>query len=110
QVSTEVASKLVESCLSLGLVNALSFKLLYQQITDDTVAQSGQTLAQQPSAKTQLDLRKLTRLQLDHLGINLAADEQIACSYGDRRYYSYRQQTHEGRPATGRMAMIIAKR
>ncbi|MGM8886419.1 polyphenol oxidase family protein [Psychrobacter sp. 1U2] len=58
--------------------------------------------------KIKLNLPKLAAAQLAHLGVQIANDTAIACSYEDTSYYSYRRQTHLQQPATGRMALIIA--
>lgn len=58
--------------------------------------------------KVKIDIVKLARLELEHLGISVINDS-VACSYQDANLYSYRAQTHAAKPATGRMAMIVAK-
>lgn len=59
--------------------------------------------------KVMLNLPKLAAAQLVHLGVQVANDTAIDCSYEDTSYYSYRRQTHLQQPATGRMALIIVR-
>ncbi len=61
------------------------------------------------ASKVKLDLPKLAAYQLEYLGITVANETPIACSYDDASYYSYRRQTHLQQPATGRMALIIVR-
>jgi copper oxidase (laccase) domain-containing protein len=56
-----------------------------------------------------LNLPKLAAAQLEHLGVNVANNTAIDCSYDDINYYSYRRQTHLQQPATGRMALLIVR-
>lgn len=111
EVSKEVADTLTTGCIKLGLVSLNSFEALYNEITASGY-NAQQTLTRQAATdaagKVHLDLPKLAALQLEHAGIQLYSDK-IPCSYSDQQYYSYRQQTHEGRAATGRMALLIAK-
>lgn len=62
------------------------------------------------ASKVKLDLPKLAATQLDYLGITIANEGSIACSYGDPSYYSYRRQTHLQQSATGRMALVIVRK
>lgn len=59
--------------------------------------------------KIKLDLPKLAADQLTTAGVTLCTELPVSCSYADRRYYSYRRQTHLQQPATGRMALIIVR-
>ncbi|MBH0085276.1 laccase domain-containing protein [Psychrobacter sp. SCQQ22] len=59
--------------------------------------------------KIKLDLPKLAAMQLETAGVTVINDLPVDCSYADSRYYSYRRQTHLQQPATGRMALVIAR-
>lgn len=59
--------------------------------------------------RVKLNLPKLAAAQLEHLGVQIANDTAIDCSYEDIHYYSYRRQTHLQQPATGRMALVIVR-
>lgn len=59
--------------------------------------------------KVFFDLPKLAAHQLLSAGVTLKSSLPVPCSYSDTRYYSYRRQTHLQQPATGRMALIIAR-
>ena len=59
--------------------------------------------------KVFFDLPKLAAHQLLSAGVTLKTSLPVPCSYSDTRYYSYRRQTHLQQPATGRMALIIAR-
>lgn len=59
--------------------------------------------------KIKLDLPKLAAMQLETAGVTVINDLPVDCSYANSRYYSYRRQTHLQQPATGRMALVIAR-
>lgn len=104
EVGADVVDKLVTGCLEHQLVEAMDASQLRQMLTNSANKEST------ARDKYWLDLPKLTQLQLTHLGITVASDNVIECSYANTdRYYSYRRQTHEHRPATGRMALVIAR-
>lgn len=110
EVGADVIDKLMSGCASRqGLTKAeiTKLKAAICKRADKTYNNTGQSAGQ--SDKYWLDLPKLARLQLAAQGIDLANDNPIPCSYEDSRYYSYRQQTHEGRAATGRMALVIVR-
>ena len=98
EVNTDVRYKLFAGCKEN---QALSEKQL-----DDFVA-----LFSIPSQddKIKLDLPKLAAMQLETAGVTVINDLPVDCSYADSRYYSYRRQTHLQQPATGRMALVIAR-
>ncbi|AAZ19106.1 conserved hypothetical protein [Psychrobacter arcticus 273-4] len=98
EVNTDVRDKLLAGCKEN---QALSEKQL-----DDFVA-----LFSIPSHddKIKLDLPKLAAIQLEAAGVTVINDLPVDCSYADSRYYSYRRQTHLQQPATGRMALVIAR-
>ncbi|MBH0064611.1 polyphenol oxidase family protein [Psychrobacter sp. SZ93C1] len=98
EVNTDVRDKLLAGCKEN---QALSEKQL-----DDFVA-----LFSIPSqdVKIKLDLPKLAAMQLETAGVTVINDLPVDCSYADSRYYSYRRQTHLQQPATGRMALVIAR-
>lgn len=116
EVGGEVVDKLVNGCLTRQLVGTIAEPKLRQLISrDQRIAESDLsiTIANEGSNsdhKQWLDLPKLASIQLQALGIKVVPDNIIDCSYSDHRYYSYRRQTHQKRPATGRMALVIMRR
>ena len=76
---------------------ALRYDELYQNIITD-----------KDDDKCLIDIVKLTKLQLSHLNITVINDT-VPCSYANPKYYSYRQQIHAKKSATGRMATVIVK-
>lgn len=110
EVGTDVIDKLMSGCASrqgLSESESTRLKAAICKRVDKAHNNAGQSVG--PSDKYWLDLPKLARLQLEAQGIDLANDNNIPCSYEASRYYSYRQQTHEGRTATGRMALVIVR-
>jgi hypothetical protein len=106
EVGGEVVDKLLAGCAQRQGLTAAETSYLRASICQAvTKAESTDEL----TAKYWLDLPKLARLQLEAQGIQLADDNDIPCSYAEPNYYSYRQQTHERRPATGRMALVIVR-
>lgn len=106
EVGGEVVDKLLAGCAHRqGLTAAETSRLRASICQPVTKAESTDEL----TVKYWLDLPKLARLQLEAQGIQLADDKDIPCSYAEPNYYSYRQQTHERRPATGRMALVIVR-
>lgn len=65
-------------------------------------------LMQTRGEKALLDVGGIARKQLFALGISVInADSN--CTYQNTHYYSHRRATHQKKPATGRMAFVIAK-
>lgn len=60
-------------------------------------------------SKVNIDLPKLAVYQLLSGDVKIGNKEPYLCSYANDYYYSYRRQTHLQQPATGRMALIIAR-
>ena len=106
EVGGEVVDKLMAGCAHRQGLTAAETSSLRASICK-AVYKAGHTA--ELADKYWLDLPKLARLQLEAQGIRLKDDNDIPCSYGDPHYYSYRQQTHERRPATGRMALVIVR-
>ncbi|WP_201551769.1 polyphenol oxidase family protein [Psychrobacter fjordensis] len=98
EVNTDVRDKLLAGCKEN--------QILSETQLDDFVA-----LFSIPSQddKIKLDLPKLAAMQLETAGVTVINDLPVDCSYADSRYYSYRRQTHLQQPATGRMALVIAR-
>ena len=96
EIDNNLASTIINGVIDKSLLD-LSFDELYQQIIMDKL-----------DGKCLIDIVKLTKLQLAHLNIELI-NHNISCSYDTPNLYSYRQQTHAKKSATGRMAMIIIK-
>lgn len=74
-----------------------------------TLSSTKNSIAKQSTNKVKLNLPKIARAQLEKLAIEVTNESPSACSYGDSHYYSYRRQTHQQQPATGRMALVIAR-
>ena len=104
EVNTDVRDKLLAGCIenhALAQQHIDDFVTLFS-IPSDSDSDSD-------SDKVKLDLPKLAAAQLETVGVTVTKNETVACSYGDSRYYSYRRQTHLQQPATGRMALVIAR-
>lgn len=97
EINKELANKILDLVCANNLV-IVNHDDLYQLIISDS----------QDNDKCLIDLDKLTRLQLDKLGVQVANESSI-CTYTDPRFYSYRAQTHAKKRATGRMATLIVK-
>lgn len=132
EVGIEIYEQLRNGCLANHLLSSAEidqFMPLFCAAVDDTQNnceknRDKQSSAHQPlqkitdkslnistvkTAKLKVNLPKIAADQLKYLGITLANDSLIGCSYADTRYYSYRRQTHLQQPATGRMALIIVR-
>lgn len=96
EIDKALANDIINGVIDKNLVD-LTFDELYQAIIVD-----------KENDKCLIDIVKLTRLQLAHLNIAVMNDE-VPCSYDMPNLYSYRQQTHAKKRATGRMAMVIVK-
>lgn len=103
EIDKILAHHIIKSVSDQHLVS-LSADELYQEIIQEV---NGKNNGEQAD-KCQIDLVKLTKLQLAHLGIELIHHD-VLCSYDTPNLYSYRQQTHAHQPHTGRMATIIMK-
>lgn len=96
EIDKTLAHTIISSVIDKQLVN-LTFDELYQTIIVD-----------KENEKCLIDIVKLTRLQLTHLNIMVVNDD-VPCSYDKANLYSYRQQTHAKKRATGRMALVIVR-
>lgn len=97
EITKELADKIVNLVCISDLVGMDNDKL-YQAIITDS----------QDDDKCLINIDKLTRLQLENLGVQVV-NESSLCTYTNPRFYSYRAQTHAKKSATGRMATIIVK-
>ena len=95
EIDKTLAHDIITQVVDKKLV-ALRYDELYQQIITDK------------GDKCLMDIVKLTQLQLVYLNIALINDNP-PCSYANPKYYSYRQQIHAKKSATGRMATVIVK-
>lgn len=98
EVNTDVRDKLFAGCKenqALSETQLDDFVVLFSIPSQDE--------------KIKLDLPKLAAMQLETAGVTVINDLPVDCSYADSRYYSYRRQTHLQQPATGRMALVIAR-
>lgn len=95
EIDKTLAHDIITQVVDKKLV-ALRYDELYQQIITDK------------GDKCLMDIVKLAQLQLVHLNITLINDNP-PCSYANPKYYSYRQQIHAKKSATGRMATVIVK-
>ncbi|MGP5549561.1 polyphenol oxidase family protein [Psychrobacter namhaensis] len=124
EVGVQVRDQLLKGCIentSLTKASIDSFDQRYAIHSDD-VSKNGSKAPHLPETvdkatihatsaakKIKLNLPKLAADQLSSAGVRLAHETLIHCSYADDRYYSYRRQTHLQQPATGRMALVIAR-
>ena len=112
QVNAEVAERLLTGCVDNRLLapEAIdNFQSWFCKCVDTDTDTDTDTDANNWAGKLNLDLPKIAAAQLQLLNISVANELPVACSYDDSRYYSYRRQTHRQQPATGRMALIIAR-
>lgn len=100
EIDMALARNIVNGVIEKNLVD-LTFDELYQAIIEEKVGGYDHQ-------KCLIDIVKLTRLQLAHLNIEVVNDD-VPCSYDMPNLYSYRQQTHAQKRATGRMATLIAR-
>ncbi|MDO5651906.1 MAG: polyphenol oxidase family protein [Moraxella sp.] len=98
EVSYELARRIVDDCVRQRLVEPNADELFAMIVKPSTSVD-----------KVLLDIATLAKLQLMACDVQLI-NQDIACSYHDERFYSYRAQTHAGKRATGRMAMLITKK
>lgn len=99
EVNKATADKLMAGCAKnnlLAMPYITRFEALYTQYGADD--------------KVLLNLPTLAAHQLLSAGVTLETTLPVPCSYEDKRYYSYRRQTHLQQPATGRMALVIVRR
>lgn len=92
--------------------NAEALHKTVEKVSNSTTLGANElSVDKSPDLKVKLNLPKLAILQLEALGIEVANNDSksIHCSYADTSFYSYRRQTHLQQPATGRMALIIAR-
>ncbi len=108
---------IISACISQGsyqITDALAKRICDEVTTHSLVDMTASDLHDTiiiPSddGKVNIDIVKLARLELEHLGIEVV-NESVPCSYLEPTLYSYRAQTHAGKSATGRMALLIAKK
>lgn len=91
------------------VTNALEDAANSQSSLDTAAEAANDTDTTRYTDKIKLDLPKLAADQLSTAGVMLDKKLPISCSYADEHYYSYRRQTHLQQPATGRMALVIAR-
>ncbi len=113
EVGSEVANKLLAGCTDNQLLSNAELhnfaSLFCLKAETDAGNNSDNNNDGNSDNKLKLDLPKIAKAQLQNLSITVLNQSAIDCSYADSRYYSYRRQTHLRQPATGRMALIIAR-
>lgn len=118
EVGSEVVDKLIAGCEHHHLLADIAPQVLKALISCPSPSQnstSDQEVADYSSDNSHqadkywVNLPKLASMQLAAQGIQVASDNKIPCSYTEPLFYSYRRQTHEHRPATGRMALVILR-
>lgn len=124
EVGCDVRDRLRKGCLENQLLTATNMDKFNQRYVIDSADNiNGNSNARvlyktvaKPSSyatvgadKVKIDLPRLAADQLMSAGIIVESQPSNACSYSDRRYYSYRRQTHLQQSATGRMALIITR-
>lgn len=101
EIDKTLAHTIITNVIEQALVG-LTFDELYQAIIVD-----------KSEDKCLIDIVKLTKLQLAHLNVRVlnddAPNDDVPCSYDVPNLYSYRQQTHANKKATGRMAMVVVQ-
>lgn len=98
QIDDALAKRICDEVTAQSLVN-MTASDLYDSIV----------IPSDDAGKVNIDIVKLARLELEHLGIEVV-NQSVPCSYLEPNLYSYRAQTHAGKSATGRMALLIAKK
>lgn len=101
QIDGALADRIIDGVILAKLV-AMDAQALH-----DAIVFVGDDPSGDENNKVHIDIAKLARLQLEHLGVTVI-NESVPCSYQLDKYYSYRAQTHAKKLATGRMAMLIA--
>lgn len=108
---------IIGACISQGayqideaLAKRICDEVTAQSLVDMTASALHDTIIipSDDAGKVNIDIVKLARLELAHLGVEVVSDS-VPCSYLEPNLYSYRAQTHAGKSATGRMALIIAR-
>ena len=109
---------IIGACISQGsyqitdpLAKRICDEATTQSLVDMTASDLYDTIIipSDDAGKVNIDIVKLARLELEHLGIEVV-NQSVPCSYLEPTLYSYRAQTHAGKSATGRMALLIAKK
>ncbi|WP_296190368.1 MULTISPECIES: polyphenol oxidase family protein [unclassified Psychrobacter] len=98
EVGSQVRDKLLAGCMENQTLKVEHLESFEQRYVLTSTAD-----------KIKLDLPKLAADQLNTAGVIVSNESEIPCSYADPHYYSYRRQTHQRQPATGRMALIITR-
>ncbi|MGO2340935.1 MAG: polyphenol oxidase family protein [Psychrobacter sp.] len=106
EVSVEVRDKLLAGCKEN---QALSARELDDFVALFSIPSASSSTNGNGNEKVKLDLPKLAAMQLESASAIVMNALPVDCSYADSRYYSYRRQTHLQQPATGRMALVIAR-
>lgn len=124
EVGTQVVERLHSGCIDNALLPTAKLKDFehfyaapsHPKVNSDVsrkdihnIVDTVSNIATVNPCKVKLNLPRLAADQLSAVGISLCNDHDIACSYTDHRFYSYRRQTHLGQSATGRMALIIVR-
>lgn len=105
EVGSEVADKLLAGCMDNQLLSNAELHNFASLFCLKAENNSNNNI----NNKLKLNLPKIAKAQLQNLFITVLNPSAIDCSYGCGHYYSYRRQTHLRQPATGRMALIIAR-
>lgn len=97
EIDVTLAHRIVDEVMDKRLVDVGKsdlFKMIVQDGHDD---------------KCRIDIVALTMLQLERLGVKVLTQSvlDVPCSYHEPKLYSYRQQTHAKKLATGRMATVV---
>lgn len=109
---------IIGACISQGsyeITDALAKRICDEVTTQSLVDMTSSDLydtiiiPSEDDGKVNIDIVKLARLELEHLGIEVV-NQSVPCSYLEPNLYSYRAQTHAGKSATGRMAMVVVRR
>lgn len=122
EVDGNVRDKLLAGCIANNALMAEAIRDFDQRYviasrasesaiasTEDKLSDQAPICAETYAQKIKIDLPKIATDQLVAAGIIIGNETSIPCSYAGGHYYSYRRQTHLQQPATGRMALIIAR-
>lgn len=96
-----------EDCYEIPMAMAERIVLTCRACFDLDEKTLWQTMTDKGDGKVWFAIGKLAMLQLTSLGITILNDH-LECTYTGN-YFSHRKATHQHKPHTGRMAMVVAK-
>lgn len=106
-LSAYVGACISQACYELPL--SMAVDVINQCYSQDLItASESDGLILFKGDKALFDVAGLAMAQLRRWGVEIVSDT-VPCTYQNHQYYSHRQATHQAKPSTGRMALVIAK-